>query len=318
MSPDEVVAGVRAGDRRALGRAISLAEAAGDAGRRVVSELASDAGRALIVGLTGAPGVGKSTLAAALVTHLRAQGQRVAVVSVDPTSPFTNGAILGDRIRLSEHFLDPDVFIRSMGARGHAGGLAEATSDAVLLLDAAGHDVVVIETVGVGQGEVEVATLAETVILALMPGSGDSIQAIKAGLMEIPDVIALTKADQPGAERLRGDLRTAFGLVPADGWSVPVVPVKALEGEGIAALWDEVGAHRAFLAESGGLEERRREALSRRLRALALARLGRRLDVAAQRPGLDAAREAVLRHELDPAGAVDRLLAEAGLGQPPA
>ena len=215
-----------------MGRAISLVERLGPEGRAVAAALHPETGRAWRVGVTGAPGVGKSTLIAALVRLLRGRGKRVAVVSVDPTSPFTRGAVLGDRIRLTDHFLDPGVFIRSMASRGHQGGLAEATADAVLVLDAAGYDVVLIETVGSGQNEVEVRTLADTVVLALMPGSGDGVQAIKAGLMEIPDVLAVTKADREGAKAMVSELRNALSLVPAGPWEPPIVRVRALEEGG--------------------------------------------------------------------------------------
>ena len=278
MSLDAVIAGVRAGERRAIGRAISTAERLGPEARALVAALHPDTGRAWRVGVTGPPGAGKSTLISGLAGRLRASGRSVGWSSVDPTSPFTRGAVLGDRIRLAEHFLDPGVFIRSMASRGHQGGLAEATADAVLVLDAAGFDVVLVETVGSGQNEVEVRSLAETVVLALMPGSGDGVQAIKAGLMEIPDVLAVTKADRPGADALVSDLRTALGLVPAGPWEPPIVEVSALEGTGLAELWAEVERHRAFLAEEGRLDARRREGLARQLRALAADRLARRVE----------------------------------------
>jgi LAO/AO transport system kinase len=313
MTPDEVIAGVRAGERRALGRAISMVERLGPEGREVVRALHPDAGRAWRVGLTGPPGTGKSTLAAALVRRLRDQGRKVAVVSVDPSSPFTRGAVLGDRIRLADHFLDAGVFIRSMASRGQPGGVAEATADAVLVLDAAGFDVVMLESVGAGQTEVDAADLVETLVLALMPGSGDSVQAIKAGLMEVPDVIAITKADLPGADALRSDLRSALTLVPGADWTPPLVPVKALAGEGVEALWEAVEAHRAHLAVGDRLAARRRAALARRLRSLALARLGRRLRDGASPELVDALVEEVAEGALDPATAVDRVLAEAGL-----
>jgi LAO/AO transport system kinase len=307
MTPDEVVAGVRAGERRAIGRAISMVERLGDEGRAVAAALHPQTGRAWRVGVTGAPGVGKSTLIAALVRTLRARGRRVAVVSVDPTSPFTRGAVLGDRIRLVDHFLDPEVFIRSMASRGHHGGLAEATADAVLVLDAAGFDVVIVETVGSGQNEVEVQTLAETVVLALMPGSGDGVQAIKAGLMEIPDVIAVTKADREGADAMVSQLTDALRLVPGGPWEPPVVRVRALEPGGADDLWDAVEDHRAFLGEQGRLQERRREGLTRQLRALAVDRLSRRVE-AASGETLDALVERVLQRRIDPSAAVDELL----------
>jgi LAO/AO transport system kinase len=309
MDLEALLAGVRAGERRPVGRAISLAEGLGPEGRELVAALHPDTGRALRVGVTGSPGVGKSSLISALIRHLRASETRVGVVSVDPTSPFTRGAVLGDRIRLTDHFLDPGVFIRSMASRGHLGGLAEATADAVLVLDAAGYDVVLVETVGSGQNEVEVRALTETVLLAVMPGSGDSIQALKAGLMEIPDVLVINKADRPGADLLRADLEATLSLVPAGPWRPPIVATRSLDGEGIPELWQQVLRHRAFLAEDGRLEERRRDGLSRQLRALAVDRMARRLERAADPAFLEEMTDAVLTHELDPATAVDRLLA---------
>ena len=315
MTLDEVIAGVRAGEARPVGRAISIVERLGEDARRLVAELHPHTGGAVTVGLTGPPGVGKSTLAGALVRHLRAADRRVAMVSVDPTSPFSKGAVLGDRIRLADHFLDPGVFIRSMASRGHLGGLAEATADAVLVLDAAGFDVVVVETVGAGQNEVEVRALADTVVLALQPGSGDAIQAIKAGLMEIPDLIAITKADRPGVDLLLADLRSALSLVPGGPWKPPIVPVRAREGAGADDLWRQVERHRAFLGEEGRMEERRRDGLARQLRSLALDRLGRRLDAGLEEALLAELIEEVLARRLDPPGAVDRVLDRAGLGE---
>jgi LAO/AO transport system kinase len=308
MTPEEVVAGVRAGERRAIGRAISMVERLDDDGRAVAAALHPQTGRAWRVGVTGAPGVGKSTLIAALIRVLRRRGRRVAVVSVDPTSPFTQGAVLGDRIRLVDHFLDDGVFIRSMASRGHHGGLAEATADAVLVLDAAGFDVVLVETVGSGQNEVEVQTLTETVVLALMPGSGDGVQAIKAGLMEIPDVIAVTKADREGADAMVSQLTDALRLVPAGSWEPPVVRVRALEPGGAEDLWEAVERHRAHLGEDDRLRERRREGLTRQLRALAVDRLSRRVEQASG-GALDELVGRVLERRIDPSGAVDELLA---------
>jgi LAO/AO transport system kinase len=308
MELDALLAGVRAGERRPVARAISLVEGLGPEARELVAALHPETGQALRIGVTGSPGVGKSTLISALVRHLRERDQRVAVVSVDPTSPFTRGALLGDRIRLADHFLDPAVFIRSMATRGHVGGLAEATADAVLVLDAAGFDVVLVETVGAGQTEVEVQTLTETVILALMPGSGDSIQAIKSGLMEIPDVIAITKADRPGADFLRAELDGALSLVPAGPWSPPIVTTQAIEGVGIESLWDEVLRHRTFLSEEGRLERRRREGLARQLRTLALDRLARRLDETSDPEFVEPLLDDVLARRVDPTRAVDRVL----------
>jgi LAO/AO transport system kinase len=313
LTLDEVIAGVGAGERRAIGRAISMVERLGPEGRELAATLHPRTGRAWRVGVTGAPGVGKSTLISALIRHLRAGGKRVAVVSVDPTSPFTRGAVLGDRIRLTDHFLDPGVFIRSMASRGHLGGLAEATADAVLVLDAAGFDVVLVETVGSGQNEVEVQTLTETVVLALMPGSGDGVQAIKAGLMEIPDVIGVTKADRPGADLLVSELSNALSLVPGGPWEPPIVRVRALEDGGVVELWAEVERHRAFLESDGRLQARRRAGLARQIRALAADRLARRVESSADAAFLDGLIDEILDRRIDPSGAVDRVLERAGL-----
>ena len=308
MAVETILAGVRAGERRAIGRAISLVEARGDAGREVTRGLHPSTGRAIRMGVTGSPGVGKSTLIGTLIGHLRQSGRTVAVVSIDPTSPFTRGAVLGDRIRLTDHFLDDGVFIRSMASRGHLGGLSEATAGAVLVLDAAGFDVVIVETVGSGQNEVEVQTLTETVALVLMPGSGDSIQALKAGLMEIPDVLVINKADRPGADLLRAELEATMSLVPARGWEPPIVETRAREGVGAEELWAAVERHRAYLIDAGVMDERRTEGLRRQLRALALDRLGRRLDSACDPAFVDGLVNEVLARAIDPDTAVDRIV----------
>lgn len=308
MDVPAVLAGVRAGERRAVARAITLVEGRGAEGRQIARQLHPQTGRALRIGITGSPGVGKSTLIAALVAHLRALDLTVAVVSVDPTSPFTKGAVLGDRIRLVDHFLDRGVFIRSMASRGHLGGLSEATAGAVLVLDAAGFDVVLVETVGSGQNEVEVQTLTETVVLVLMPGSGDSIQAIKAGLMEIPDVLVINKADRPGADLLRAELEATMSLVPAGPWEPPIVATQAHEGLGVPELWDAVERHRAFLAEGTRLTDRRHDGLRRQLRALALDRLGRQLDAACDPASMQHLVSQVADRTLDPDTAVDQVI----------
>src|SRR5204862_6937688 len=235
-------------------------------------DLYPETGHAYSVGITGPPGVGKSTLIGALVRHVRAQDRSVGVISVDPSSPFSQGALLGDRIRLADHFLDPEVFIRSMGTRGHLGGLAEATLQAMLVLDAAGKDLVFLETVGAGQGEVEVIAIADTVVLVLMPGSGDSIQALKAGIMEIPDVIAVNKLDHPAAKTMLNEVRSILSLDKDRPWRPPIVLTEASRGENVGELWEKIEKHRAFLEGEGLLEQRRRENLAAEVFAVASAR----------------------------------------------
>lgn len=308
MTPEQVVAGVREGRRRAIGRAITMAESLGPEGRAVMRALHPRAGRAMRVGITGSPGAGKSTLSAALVRLLRGRGMTVAIVSVDPTSPFTHGAVLGDRIRLVDHFLDDGVFIRSMASRGHLGGLSEATGDAVTILDAAGFDVVIVETVGAGQNEVEVQALTDTVVLVLMPGSGDAIQAIKAGVMEIPDVIVINKCDRPGADVLAGEVESALTLVPPDGWVPPIILTQALDGQGVADAWDAVERHRADLAATDTAGARARDGVRRHLRSLALERMARDLAARSDAQALDALVERVVAREIDPSTAVDTIL----------
>src|SRR5687767_7885612 len=269
---ETLAAGVREGDRRALARAITLVENGDPLAYDLVREVYPETGSAYVVGITGPPGVGKSSLIAALVRRIREAEQTVGVISVDPSSPFTKGALLGDRIRLSEHFLDPGVFIRSMGTRGHLGGLAEATLQALLVLDAAGKDIVFVETVGTGQSEVEVIGIADTVLLVLMPGSGDSIQALKAGIMEIPDVIAINKKDHPAAKTMLNEVRSILSLDTEREWKPPIVLTEATRSENVDKVWDEIERHRSFLEEHGGLEERRRRNLAGEVFALASGR----------------------------------------------
>ncbi|MCB0875472.1 MAG: methylmalonyl Co-A mutase-associated GTPase MeaB [Solirubrobacterales bacterium] len=298
-----------AGEKRALGRAISLVENGDPAGAELVSELYPRTGRARVVGFTGPPGVGKSTMIGALVKEMRERDRRVAVLSIDPSSPFTRGALLGDRIRLSEHFLDEGVFIRSMASRGALGGLAEATLQAALVMDAAGFDDILLETVGVGQAEIDVVDHADTVVLALMPGSGDSIQALKAGVMEIPDVIVVNKAEHPLTDTMVREVRTALSLGPSGDWKVPIIKTVASEGRGIPELLDAIAEHRAFVEESGTLEERRARNLRSEVLGLAAARMRRELELRiAEDETVAALLESVVRRETDPATAAERLL----------
>jgi LAO/AO transport system kinase len=308
-SLDELVAGVRSGDRRALARAITLVESADSLAEDVIRELYGQTGHSYMVGVTGPPGVGKSSLVSSLVQHVRPGGQTVGVVTVDPSSPFTQGALLGDRIRLADHFLDPDVFIRSMGTRGHLGGLAEATLQAALILDAAGKDLLFLETVGTGQSEVEIVGIADTTLLVLMPGSGDSIQALKAGIMEIPDVIAVNKKDRAGATTMEGEVRSILALDTDREWETPIVLTDAITGEGVEELWDAVGAHRSHLEESGLLAKRRASNLSGEVYALASGRAKAHLERAvAEDEDLRRLLELVERRELDPVSAVREIM----------
>ena len=306
---ETLVDAVRAGDPRALARAITLVENGDPLAYDVVRDVYPSTGHAYAVGLTGPPGVGKSTLTSALVRLARVEEQKVGVISVDPSSPFTQGALLGDRIRLSDHFLDPDVFIRSMGTRGHLGGLGETTLQALLVLDAAGKDVVFLETVGTGQSEVGILSIADTVVLALMPGSGDSIQALKAGIMEIPDVIAINKMDHPMAKTMLNEVRQVLALGPKQGWQPPIVLTEAMRGEGIDKLWEKIGEHRAWLQEDGRLEERRRQNLSHEVFAVASVRARRAIETAVRDdPELRRLLDEVQERKLDPLTAVREIL----------
>jgi LAO/AO transport system kinase len=298
-----------AGDKRALARAITLIENDDPAGWDLVREVYPETGKARIVGLTGPPGVGKSTLIGALTTEMRKADRQVAVLSIDPSSPFTRGALLGDRIRLSDHFLDSGVFIRSMASRGALGGLSEATLQAALLMDASGKDDVFIETVGVGQAEIDIVDHGDTVVLVLMPGSGDSIQALKAGVMEIPDIIVVNKADHPMTETMVREIRGVLSLGPAVSWRVPIVRTEASRGEGVAELAEKITEHRAHIEAEGTLAERRARNLRNEVLELAAARLRRRLEAAvAEDPGIAALLERVVRRELDPASAATEIL----------
>ena len=297
------------GDKRALARAISLVENHDPEGDRLVAELFPRTGEARIVGLTGPPGVGKSTLIGAICAELRKADREVGVLSIDPSSPFTHGAVLGDRIRLSDHFLDPGIFIRSMATRGSLGGLAEAALQAALLMDASGKDDILLETVGVGQGEIDVVDHADTIVLALMPGSGDSIQALKAGVMEIPDVIVVNKAEHPLADTMIREVKAVLALGPDRDWKVPVVRTEATKGEGIAELLRTVDAHGEHIAAAGTLAERRARNLRAEVLGIAAWRLRRELDErASSDPELTELLDRVVRREIDPATAARELL----------
>ena len=300
---------LRTGDRRALARAITLVENSDPLAYEIVRDLYPETGRAYTIGVTGPPGVGKSSLISALVKHLRAGERTVGVVSVDPSSPFTKGALLGDRIRLTDHFLDPGVFIRSMGTRGHLGGLAEATLQAVLLLDAAGKELIFLETVGTGQSEVEVIGVADTIVLVLMPGSGDSIQALKAGIMEIPDVIAINKSDHPAAKTMLSEVRSILSLDKERAWKPPIVLTEAIRGEKVPELWEKVEEHRAHLEGEGLLAERRRKNLAGEVFAVASARAKTHLEQAVEDdPELRRLLGEVESRRLDPLSAVREIM----------
>ena len=306
---ETLAAGVRAGDKRALARAITLVENSDPLAYDVVADLYPQTGKAYAVGVTGPPGVGKSTLIGALVRHVRDQGLSVGVISVDPSSPFTQGALLGDRIRLADHFLDPGVFIRSMGTRGHLGGVAESTLQAMLVLDAAGKDLIFLETVGAGQSEVEIIGIADTVLLTLMPGSGDSVQALKAGIMEIPDVIAINKMDHPAAKTMLNEVRSIMALDTERQWKPPIVLTEAMRSENVPKLWDEIERHREFLVTHGGLDERRRRNLAGEVFAVASARAKTHLEQAVRDdPELRRLLDEVQRRELDPLTAVREIM----------
>jgi LAO/AO transport system kinase len=305
----ELASRLLAGEKRALARAISLVENDDPEGWALVREVFPSTGRAAVVGFTGPPGVGKSTLIGTLVKSARARERKVAVLSIDPSSPFTKGALLGDRIRLTDHFLDPGVFIRSMASRGSLGGLSEATLQAALLMDAAGNDDVLLETVGVGQAEVDIIDHADTVVLVLMPGSGDSIQALKAGVMEIPDVIVVNKSDHPLTDTMIREIRGVLSLGPRTSWRVPIVRTEATRGEGVDELVSKLEEHREHIRAEGTLEERRRRNLRNEVLELTTIRLRRRLeDSIRSDESVQELLDLVVSRRLDPASAAAKLL----------
>jgi LAO/AO transport system kinase len=299
-----------AGDKRALARAITLIENDDPAGWELVREVFPKTGRARIVGLTGPPGVGKSTLIGALTAEMRKADREVAVLSIDPSSPFTRGALLGDRIRLADHFLDSGVFIRSMASRGALGGLSEATLQAALLMDASGKDDVFIETVGVGQAEIDIVDHGDTIVLVLMPGSGDSIQALKAGVMEIPDIIVVNKADHPMTDTMIREIRGVLSLGPPTSWKVPILRTEAAnKGQGVAELAEKISEHRTHIETEGTLDERRARNLRNEVLELAASRMRRRLEEAvADDSSVRELLDRVVRREIDPASASKELL----------
>lgn len=300
------------GDKRALARAITLVENDDPAGRELVQEVYPHTGKAAVVGFTGAPGVGKSTLLGALTKLERARDRTVGVLSIDPSSPFTKGALLGDRIRLTEHFLDAGVFIRSMASRGALGGMSEAALQTALLMDASGRDVVYLETVGVGQAEVDVINHADTVVLVLMPGSGDSIQALKAGVMEIPDVIVVNKADHPLTDTMVREVRGVLSLGPQRGWRVPIVKTEAAHGRGVEELLERLAEHRAYIEGEGTLAERRRRNLMSEVIGIATHRMRGELEASLEEDAdVQALLDDVVARRTDPASAAGKILARA-------
>ena len=306
----DLVAAAEEGSPRAVGRLISLVEDAAPELRDVMAALAPKTGRARIIGLTGSPGVGKSTSTSALVTAFRARGLRVGVLAVDPSSPFSGGALLGDRVRMQDHATDAGVFIRSMASRGALGGLSEAALQVALVMDAAGKDDVMIETVGVGQAEIDIVDHADTIVLALMPGSGDSIQALKAGVMEIPDVIVVNKADHPMTDTMIREVRGVLALAhDPEGWKVPILKTEAARGEGVAELAKQIGEHRKFIEERGLLAERRARNLRSEVLGIAASRMRRKLEeTIADDADVQTLLDQVVSRELDPATAAGRLL----------
>jgi LAO/AO transport system kinase len=306
--PAVLVDEARAGDRGALARLLSLVERGGEPAREVERRTFALGGTAYTVGITGAPGAGKSTLTSALVDQVRAGGDEVAVLAIDPSSPYSGGAILGDRVRMQDHELDPGVFVRSMATRGHLGGLALAARQAVRVLDAVGRPWVLVETVGVGQVEVEVAGAADTTVVVVNPGWGDAVQAAKAGLIEIADVFVINKADRPGAGDTRRDLLQVLDLSPSAGWRPPVIDAVAVEGRGADEVWAAVVDHRRHLEATGELPTRRAARLEEELELVITARLRERARDLCATAGGERLRAAVAGRRVDPYAAADELL----------
>jgi LAO/AO transport system kinase len=305
-----LIGAARAGDPRALARLVSLVENAAPELRPILAAIAPLTGQARVVGLTGSPGVGKSTVTSALVAAYRARGLRVGVLAVDPTSPFSGGALLGDRVRMQEHATDDGVFIRSMASRGHLGGLSWATPQAVRLLDGAGFELIMIETVGVGQAEVEIASLADSTLVVVAPGMGDSVQAAKAGILEIADIFAVNKIDRPGAQEAIRDLRTMLAMARyGEGeWRPPIVAMSAATGEGVDELVTRLDGHWAWLAESGERGSRRKARAREEVSAIAVTALRARMGGLPGNSRLDELAGLVAEGELDPYSAADQLI----------
>jgi LAO/AO transport system kinase len=317
----EMVERVLSGDRRALARLVTLIENEAPEAREYLARLYPASGRAQIVGVTGSPGAGKSTLVTQICRELRQRDLRVGVVAVDPSSPFTGGAILGDRIRMQELAGDPKVFIRSMASRGSLGGLAASTRDVARALDAAGYDVVIIETVGAGQAEVEIVRAAHTVLVVTVPGMGDDIQALKAGILEIADIFVVNKADRPGADQTAAELRMLLSLATKqpkspDVWRVPILKTSATQGEGIAELVEALFRHRAFLKESGQLAQRNQRQVRSEVLALLQQALARRLKQEVAEGEWSSLIDAVVEHQANPYEVADLLAHRVGLGDP--
>ena len=310
LSPAELFDAARAGDRAALARVLSLLER-GDTVAREVGRLAyKHSGNGYTVGITGAPGAGKSTLTSAVIKHLRKMEMEIAVLAIDPSSPFTGGAILGDRVRMQDHATDPGVFIRSMATRGHLGGLSLSTPEAIRMLDAVGREWILVETVGVGQVEVEIAGKADTTVVVLNPGWGDSVQANKAGLMEIADIFVINKADRKGVEETRRDVEQMLELTDMehDAWRPPIIATVGNTGEGVPALWDAVVEHRAAIEASGELKKRRDFRLREELREIVARRLEQRAREICTGDRWDALQNQVIDHTVDPWSAADEML----------
>lgn len=312
MSPrhidvQDLVSRAVAGETRSIARLISLVESESAQLREVSQLLAGHLGRAHIIGLTGSPGVGKSTMTSALTAEFRRRGKTVGVLAVDPSSPFSGGALLGDRIRMQEHSTDPGVFIRSMASRGHLGGLSWATPHALRVLDAAGFDVILAETVGVGQSEIEVSQLADSSLVLLAPGMGDGIQAAKAGILEIGDIFCINKSDRPGAEATRRELRNGLSMTArADAWKPPIEMTIAMDGTGVDKIVDHIDEHREFLETSGALQSRRTERASREIQAIVIAEIMRGFDLAGGQL-LEQLATRVAHGKVDPFEAADEL-----------